>query len=121
MRETVLMDLLDEVAQHLLRDVEVGDHPVLQRADRADRPRRATEHPLRLYADRVHLSGALVDRDDARLGEDDAAPTHVDERVCGAEVHGHVAAPEAGQGVEDAHVRSPSVAASLQKADSACC
>jgi hypothetical protein len=67
MREPVLMDLLDEMAQHLLGDVEVRDHPVLQRADRADRPRRAAEHALGLEADRVHLAGALVDRDDRRL------------------------------------------------------
>src|SRR4029450_5177113 len=36
-REAVLVHLLDEVAQHLLGDVEVGDPPVLQRADRRDR------------------------------------------------------------------------------------
>ena len=64
-REAVLVHLLDEVAEHLLGDVEVGDDAVLQRADRGDRPRRAAEHPLRLDADRVHLAGALVDRDDA--------------------------------------------------------
>ena len=34
-REAVLVHLLDEVAEHLLGDVEVGDDAVLQRADRA--------------------------------------------------------------------------------------
>ena len=102
-REAMLVHLLDEVAQHLLGDVEVGDDAVLQRADRGDRPRRAAEHPLRLDADRVHLAGALVDRDDRGLGEDDAAPAHVDERVGGAEVDGHVAAAEPGHGSENAH------------------
>jgi hypothetical protein len=38
MREAVLVHLLDEVAQHLLGHVEVGDHAVLERADRGDRP-----------------------------------------------------------------------------------
>ena len=57
MREAVLVHLLDEVAEHLLGDVEVGDHAVLQRADRADRPRRAAEHPLRLEPDGVDLAG----------------------------------------------------------------
>jgi hypothetical protein len=66
-REAVLVHLLDEVAEHLLGDVEVGDDAVLERADRGDRARRAAEHPLRLDADRVHLAGALVDRDDRRL------------------------------------------------------
>ncbi len=49
-REAVLVHLLDEVAEHLLGDVEVGDHAVLQRADRGDRPGRPAEHPLRLDA-----------------------------------------------------------------------
>ena len=95
-RESVLVHLLDEVAKHLLGDVEVGDDAVLERADRGDRPRRASEHALGLDPDGVHLARALVDRDDGRLREHDAAPTHVDERVCGAEIHGHVAAAEPG-------------------------
>ena len=39
--------------------------------------------------------------------EHDPAPAHVDERVRGAEVDGHVAAAEARQVVEDAHARRP--------------
>src|SRR5262245_2231762 len=103
MREPVLVHLLDEVPEHLLGDVEVGDDAVLQRTDGRDRPWRASEHPLRLDADRVHLAGALVDGDDGRLGEHDAAPAHVDERVGGAEIDGHVAASEPGDGFEPAH------------------
>ncbi len=61
------------------------------------------EHPLRLDADRVHLAGALVDRDDGRLGEHDPAPAHVHERVCSTEVDGHVTTAEAGQGLEERH------------------
>ena len=93
----MLMHLLDEVAEHLLGHVEVGDHAVLQRADRLDRPRRPAEHALRLDADGVHLARALVDGDHRRLRQDDAAPADVDERVRRAEVHRHVAAAEAGQ------------------------
>src|ERR1044072_752279 len=81
MRPAVLMDLLDEVAQHLLRHVEVGDDAVLQRADRRDRPRRAAEHPLRLDPHGVHFAAARVDRDDRRLGQPHAAPAPVDEGV----------------------------------------
>ena len=102
-REAVLVHLLDEVAEHLLRHVEVGDDAVLERPDRRDRAGRAAEHPLRLDADGVHLARALVDRDDRRLREDDAAAAHVDERVRGAEVDGHVAAAEAGDRTEEAH------------------
>ena len=95
MRETVLVHLLDEVAEHLLGDVEVGDDAVLQRADGGDRAGRAAEHALGLDADGVDLARALVDRDDRRLGEDDAAAADVDERIGGAQVHGHVATAEA--------------------------
>ena len=38
-RPAVLVHLLDEVAEHLLGHVEVGDHAVLERADRLDRAR----------------------------------------------------------------------------------
>jgi hypothetical protein len=100
MREAVLVNLLDEVPEHLLGHVEVGDDAVLQRPDRRDRARRPPEHPLRLDPDRVDVTGALVDRDDRRLREDDAPAAHVDERVGGAEVHGHVAAAEAGHRAE---------------------
>src|SRR6185312_5109162 len=101
----VLVDLLDEVAEHLLGHVEVGDHAVLQRPNRLNRPGCAAEHALGLDPDSVNFAGARVDRDDARLGQNDAAAAHVDERVGGAEVDRHVAAAESGQVAEDAHVR----------------
>jgi hypothetical protein len=104
-REAALVDLLDEVAQHLLGHVEVGDHAVLERPDRRDRARRAAEHPLGLDPDGVHLAGARVDRHHARLGQHDAAPAHVDERVGRAQIDGHVAAAEPGQVAEETHRR----------------
>ena len=102
--EAVGVHLLDEVAQHLLGDVEVGDHPVLERPDRGDRARRAPQHPLRFDADRVDLAVARVDRHDRGLGEHDAAAAHVDERVGRAEVDGHVAAAKSCEVAEYAHV-----------------
>src|SRR3954468_13066573 len=62
-RPAVLVHLLDEVAQHLLGHVEVGDHAVLQRPDGLDRAGRAAEHPLGLDADGMHLPRPRVDRD----------------------------------------------------------
>ena len=64
--------LLDEVAQHLLADLEVGDHAVLQGPDRLDVVGRATHHPLGLDADRDGAAVVDVDRDDRRLVEHDA-------------------------------------------------
>src|SRR5439155_25555270 len=105
----------DEVTQHLLGDVEVGDHTVLQRADRGDRPRRAPEHPLRLDPDRVNLAGPLVDGDDRRFREDDAPTAHVDERVRGPEVDRHVAPAESAQVVEKTHEASESTPMTLNR------
>src|SRR4051794_7072305 len=102
-RPAVLVHLLDEVAEHLLRHLEVGDHPVLERPDGGDRARRAAEHPLRLDPDGVDLAAALVHGDDRRLRQHDPPPAHVDERVRGAEVDRHVAATEAGEVREKAH------------------
>ena len=65
-------------------------------------PGRAAEHALGLDADRVHLAGALVDRDDRRLGQHDAAPAHVHEGVGRAEVDRHVAAAEPADVVKEA-------------------
>ena len=99
----MLVHLLDEVAEHLLGDVEVGDDAVLQRANGGDRAGRAAEHPLRLDSDGVHLAAAGVDRDHGGLGQDDAASADVHERVGRAQVDRHVAAAEACEVVEDAH------------------
>ena len=96
-RPAVLVHLLDEVPEHLLGHVEVGDHAVLQGPDRLDRARRAAEHPLGLDADGVDLAGARVDRDHATARTARSAPAHVDERVRGAEIDRHVAAAETGQ------------------------
>src|SRR3954452_15157695 len=46
MGPAILVDLLDEVTEHLLSHVEVGDDAVLQRPDRLDRSRRPSQHPL---------------------------------------------------------------------------
>src|SRR5262249_29735026 len=74
-----------------------------------DRSRCAAEHALRLEPDRMHVARRLVDRDDRRLAEDDAAAAHVHERVRGAEVNGHVASAEAREVIEDAHRREQTI------------
>src|SRR5439155_1069775 len=59
----------------------------------------------------VHLARPRVDRDNGRLGEHDAAAADVDQRVGSPEVHGHVAAAEARERVEEGHDGAPSLAA----------
>jgi hypothetical protein len=82
----------DEVAQHRLGHLEVGDHPVAQRPGGANRRRRAADHPPGLGADGVHLAGLLGDRHHGRLEEHDPAAADEDQRVRGAEIDRHVAA-----------------------------
>src|SRR3954471_20499461 len=88
------VQLLDEVAEHPLGRLEVGDDAVLQRPDRHDVAGGAADHPLRLGADGEDPGGVGVDRDHARLVEHDALAADVDEGVGGAEVHGHVSTEE---------------------------
>ena len=80
------------MAQHLLGDLEIGDHAVAQRADRSDRRRRAADHSLGLRADRVYAARLLGDRDHGGLEEHDSAPADEHERVCRAKIDRHVAA-----------------------------
>ena len=97
--EAALVHPVDEVAEHLLADLEVGDDAVLQGPDGLDVAGRAADHALGLDADGQGPAVLHVDGDDRRLVEDDAAAAHVDERVGGAEVDGHVAAEERGEEV----------------------
>ncbi len=90
--EAAAVHLVDEVAEHLLAHLEVGDDAVLQRPDGLDVARRAPDHALGLEADRHGAPVADVDRDDRRLVEHDAVTAHVHEGVGSAEVDGHVAA-----------------------------
>ena len=61
------MDPTDEVAEHLLADLEVGDDPVLQRPDRLDVAGGPTDHGLCLGADGEDTPGLHVDGDDGRF------------------------------------------------------
>ena len=86
--------LLDEVLQHHLGDVEVGDHAVLHRLDRDDVGRRPAEHLLGFVPDREDLLVVPVKRDNGRLVDHDSAPFGVDQGVRGAEIDGQITGEE---------------------------
>jgi hypothetical protein len=92
--EATAVHLLDEVAKHLLGDVEVGDDAVLQRTDGLDVGRGAPDHPLRLGSDGEDRAGEGVDGDDGGLVQDDPASANIDERVRGTQVDCHIATQE---------------------------
>jgi len=82
----ILDDEREEVAKHLLGNVEVGDDAVLHRSHRDDAVGRPAQHPLRLETNTLDLLRLPVDRDDRRLVEDDALAFDVDKRIRCAEV-----------------------------------
>ena len=88
----VPVHLLDEVAQHPLGDVEVGDDAILERPDGHDVAGRPADHPFGLHADRDDLAVVRVERHHRWLVQHDPAPPHVHQGVRGAEIDRHVAA-----------------------------
>ena len=85
----------DEVAEHPLRDLEVGDHAVAQRTHGDDVGGGAADHALRLFADGEDALGGAVDSDDGGLDDDDAPSPDHDERVRRPQVDGDVVGQEA--------------------------
>ena len=69
-----VVHLADEMLDHLLGDLEIGDHAVAHGADGGDVAGRAAKHLLGFLADREHLflAADVGDGDHARLGEHDA-------------------------------------------------
>ena len=94
-----VIDLGDEVLDHLLGDFEVGDHAVPQGPDRLDVAGGAPQHHLRFVADGedMFLAAGIGDRHHRRLVEHDASTLHVDQRIRGPEVDGHIGGHHAEQ------------------------
>ena len=91
-KAAAVVNLADEVLDHLLGDFEVGDDAVPEWPDGADVTGRAAEHLLGLLADRQDLLFALHfgDGHDRGLVQDDASALDIDQRVRGAEINRHV-------------------------------
>ncbi len=79
--EATLVHPVDEVAQHLLADLEVGDDPVLQGPDGLNVRRRAPDHALGLGPHGQRSAVLHIDGNHGRLVEDNATTTHVHQRV----------------------------------------
>ena len=88
--ETAADDLLDEVAQHALRDVVVRDDALAQWADGDDVARRAADHLLGLITDSQDVSRITLYGDNRRLAQDNPPAFHMDERIGRAEVNTHI-------------------------------
>src|SRR6202030_3839639 len=63
--------LLDEVAEHRCRDIEVCDHPIAQRADCTNRTRGPAQHLAGTLADSERAMRSLILGNDGGLPYDD--------------------------------------------------
>jgi hypothetical protein len=63
---------LEQHAEEAFGDLEVRDRAAAKGPDGNDVPGRAADHLPRLVTDGEHLVGAVVERDDRRLVDDDA-------------------------------------------------
>ena len=88
------MRLLDEVAEHLLGGLEVGDHAVPHRADGGDAAGRPPEHLFGIAADSFDLVVHVVDRHDRRFVENDAGAAREHAGVGGTQVNRQVVGEE---------------------------
>src|SRR5207248_6479975 len=95
---------LDEVLEHGLDHVEVGDDAVLEGAYGDDVAGRLAYHGFGLGSHRVGLAAiALINGHHRGLGHDDALTPHVNESICGTQVYAQVAAEKAEQSVQWAY------------------
>jgi hypothetical protein len=85
------VNLADEVAKHGFGNLEIGDYTILQWADGDDVAGRAAEHSLGLVAHGKDAIGALLNRNDRGLAENDALVFDINECICGAEIDAYVA------------------------------
>jgi hypothetical protein len=79
----------DEVVEHVLRPLEVGDDAVHERRDERHVARLAALHLVCLAPDGDGLARQAVDGHDRRLVHHDAAPAHGDDRRRRAHVDRH--------------------------------
>ena len=87
--------LLDEVIEHALGDLEVGNHAVLHGPDGDDVAGCAAHHLLGFLPDRLYFTRVLIDCNDGRFIDDNALSLRENQRVCRAEIYGKIGGDKA--------------------------
>ncbi len=83
-------DLADEILEHVLRDLEIGNHAVAHGADGSDAAGGAPDHAFRLGPNGQDGVGLRVDCHHGRLDEDDSFAADVNEGGGGAEIDAYI-------------------------------
>src|SRR6478736_1064620 len=95
----------DEVFQHCLGDIKIGNDAVFERADRRDRAGSLADHLLGDQPDGVAVLkdavGAFLDGHHGRFVEHDPLALDADKGVAGAQIDAHVFAASGQDGIED--------------------
>ena len=79
-------DLADELLEHPLRHIVVGNDAVPQGADGHDVAGGTAQHSLSLGAHLQQAAGILVDGHHRRLVEHDALTLNIDQYRCGTQI-----------------------------------
>ena len=83
--------LLDEIFEHHLGDIEVGNHTIFHRLDRHDVSGCPAQHFFGLVPNRKHLLVISIERHNRRLIDYDPAPFCENERVGRTEINCQIA------------------------------
>ena len=75
------MRLLDEVIEHLLRNLKVSNHSILHWLNSNDIARGPAQHLFCLATNSLRLTGHLVDRNDRRFIDNNALAPSVHTRI----------------------------------------
>ncbi len=85
-----IVHLADEMTNHRLSHVKVGNDPVAQGANRGDARRRAADHSLGIVAHSQHLAGLVIDSHYRGLIQDNAASIDTHQSVGSAQVYTNI-------------------------------
>lgn len=91
LKEQPLADnLAQEIAQHSLRVVEIGDNALTQRTYGDDIARRSSQHDARFFTDREHTARLAIHRHYRGLAKHNAFAANVHEHGGRAEIYSNV-------------------------------
>src|SRR2546426_9007951 len=90
-----MVHLLNEVAEHRLSDLEIGDHAILHRSYGHDIARRATQHAFRFFSDREHIGRSGLNGHHRWFTQHDSLVSYVNQRISCSQIDPNVIGEQA--------------------------